>query len=54
MLNQKKEALVQEAYAKCDALIKLYKEGKLQRDPGCNEEQTMETQIGRVSLGKGL
>ncbi len=50
-LNRKKQDLVQEAYAKCDNLIRDYKEGKLLRDPGCNEEQTMENRIGGILSG---
>jgi DNA-directed RNA polymerase III subunit RPC1 len=50
-LNQKKQALVQEAYAKCDKLISDYKEGKLSRDPGCDEEKTMENRIGGILSG---
>lgn len=51
MLVRKKQALVQEAYAKCDKLIKDYKDGKLQRDPGCDEEKTMENRIGGILSG---
>ncbi|KAH6870592.1 hypothetical protein BKA58DRAFT_361531 [Alternaria rosae] len=50
-LNKKKQDLVEEAYAKCDKLIKDFKEGKLQRDPGCDEEQTMENRIGGILSG---
>jgi DNA-directed RNA polymerase III subunit RPC1 len=50
-LNQKKQALVQEAYAKCDKLISDYKEGKLSRDAGCDEEKTMENRIGGILSG---
>lgn len=45
-LKQKKEELVEIAYAKCDELIQLYKQGKLETQPGCNEEQTLEAKIG--------
>lgn len=51
MLVRKKQALIQEAYAKCDKLIKDFKEGKLQRDPGCDEEKTMENRIGGILSG---
>ncbi|EMC92129.1 hypothetical protein BAUCODRAFT_78328 [Baudoinia panamericana UAMH 10762] len=47
-LREEKENLVKAAYAKCVHLIKLYNEGKLQRDPGCDEEQTMENQISGI------
>ncbi|KAH9875596.1 hypothetical protein IAQ61_003060 [Plenodomus lingam] len=50
-LVQKKQALVEEAYAKCDKLIMDFKEGKLQRDAGCDEEQTMENRIGGILSG---
>ena len=45
-LKQKKEELVEIAYAKCDELIDLYNRGKLETQPGCNEEQTLEAKIG--------
>lgn len=45
-LKQKKEKLVEIAYAKCDELIELYKTGKLETQPGCDEEQTLEAKIG--------
>ncbi|KAH7082572.1 hypothetical protein BKA63DRAFT_501235 [Paraphoma chrysanthemicola] len=51
ILNQKKQALIDEAYAKCDKLIQDFQEGKLQRDAGCNEEQTMEVRIGGILSG---
>jgi len=51
ILNEKKQALVQEAYAKCDKLIKDYKEGKLERAAGCDQEQTMEVLIGGILSG---
>lgn len=47
-LVRKKQALVEEAYAKCDKLIRDFNEGKLARDPGCDEEQTMENRIGGI------
>ncbi|PSN72369.1 beta and beta-prime subunits of DNA dependent RNA-polymerase [Corynespora cassiicola Philippines] len=51
MLNRRKQILIEEAYAKCDKLIKDFNSGKLQRDPGCNEEQTMENKIGGILSG---
>jgi DNA-directed RNA polymerase III subunit RPC1 len=50
-LNRRKQDLVEQAYAKCDKLIKDYKEGKLSRDAGCDEEQTMENRIGGILSG---
>lgn len=45
-LKRKKELMVEQAYLKCDELIDLYKRGKLETQPGCNEEQTLEAKIG--------
>lgn len=44
-LKTKKEDMVESAYAKCDELIDLYNRGKLETQPGCNEEQTLEAKI---------
>ncbi|SCV06117.1 LANO_0H22474g1_1 [Lachancea nothofagi CBS 11611] len=45
-LKQKKESMVEEAYAKCDDLIDQFDKGRLETQPGCNEEQTLEAKIG--------
>ncbi|AOA70277.1 RNA polymerase III subunit C160, part of core enzyme [Komagataella phaffii GS115] len=45
-LSREKECMVEEAYKKCDELIKLFNHGKLETQPGCNEEQTLEAKIG--------
>lgn len=45
-LKFKKEEMVEAAYVKCDELIQLYNDGKLETQPGCNEEQTLEAKIG--------
>ncbi|ODV93801.1 hypothetical protein PACTADRAFT_51550 [Pachysolen tannophilus NRRL Y-2460] len=45
-LKTKKEEMVESAYKKCDDLIALYNEGKLETQPGCDEEQTLEAKIG--------
>lgn len=45
-LKHKKEMMVTAAYQKCDDLIELYKQGKLETQPGCNEEETLEAKIG--------
>ncbi|GAV55099.1 hypothetical protein ZYGR_0AS04220 [Zygosaccharomyces rouxii] len=45
-LKEKKEEMVESAYAKCDELIDLFSKGKLETQPGCNEEQTLEAKIG--------
>ncbi|KAK3061607.1 DNA-directed RNA polymerase III subunit C1 (rpo31), partial [Teratosphaeriaceae sp. CCFEE 6253] len=47
-LREEKEKLVTAAYAKCVALIERFNSGKLARDPGCDEEQTMENQISGI------
>ncbi|VEU20021.1 DEKNAAC100573 [Brettanomyces naardenensis] len=46
IVKRKKEEMVQLAYKKCDDLIELFKEGKLETQPGCNEEETLEAKIG--------
>ncbi|KAG0679034.1 DNA-directed RNA polymerase III subunit C1 (rpo31) [Kluyveromyces marxianus] len=45
-LKNKKEQMVEYAYKKCDELIDLFNKGKLETQPGCNEEQTLEAKIG--------
>ncbi|KAI9813282.1 MAG: hypothetical protein M1827_004224 [Pycnora praestabilis] len=47
-LVELKQALVERAYAQCDALIAKFKDGKLEKAPGCDEEQTMENQISGI------
>ncbi|KAI7041256.1 beta and beta-prime subunits of DNA dependent RNA-polymerase [Hortaea werneckii] len=47
-LRQEKDEKVRIAYAKCADLINLFMSGKLQRDPGCDEEMTMENQISGI------
>lgn len=47
-LQEEKESMVQEAYDKCTELIKLYNSGKLETQPGCNEEQTLEAKISGI------
>ncbi|KAF2683170.1 beta and beta-prime subunits of DNA dependent RNA-polymerase [Lentithecium fluviatile CBS 122367] len=47
-LNERKEVLIQKAYAECDEIIKNFKDGRLERAPGMNEEQTMEVKIGGI------
>ncbi|MCJ1307789.1 hypothetical protein MMC25_001437 [Agyrium rufum] len=43
-----KSQLVERAYAECDALIVKFKEGSLQKSPGCDEEQTLENLISGI------
>lgn len=50
-LVRRKQELIEEAYAKCDQLISDFKEGKLVRDAGCDEQQTMENKIGGILSG---
>lgn len=45
-LSAKKDVLVEQAYDRCDDLIELLRQGKLETQPGCNEEQTLESKIG--------
>lgn len=47
-LVKNKQILIKEAYDKCDELIRQLKLGKLRRDAGCDEEQTMENQISGI------
>lgn len=47
-LNHQKDKLIEVAYKKCDDLIEMLKEGKLETQPGCNEEQTLEAKIGGI------
>lgn len=47
-LNSEKDKLIEIAYQRCDDLIELLKEGKLETQPGCNEEQTLEAKIGGI------
>ena len=41
-LRKEKELTVEKGYAECDKTIKLFKEGKLPNQPGCDAEQTLE------------
>ncbi|KAH9999782.1 beta and beta-prime subunits of DNA dependent RNA-polymerase [Russula vinacea] len=45
ILSNKKDTLVEAAYAKCQDLIALAKKGKLENKPGCDQEQTLEALI---------
>ena len=47
-LVQLKTTLVERAYAECDDLIVRFKEGKLQKAAGCDEEQTLENMISGI------
>ena len=47
-LNDKKFRLVEDAYKKCDDLIETFKQGKLEKAPGCDLEQTLENSISGI------
>ncbi|MCJ1475052.1 hypothetical protein MMC13_003712 [Lambiella insularis] len=47
-LVELKTQLVERAYTQCDALIEEFKDGKLAKAPGCDEEQTMENLISGI------
>jgi DNA-directed RNA polymerase III subunit RPC1 len=44
-LLQEKRALLDAGYLKCDDYLKQFENGKLQLQPGCNEEQTLEAKM---------
>ncbi|KZT20622.1 beta and beta-prime subunits of DNA dependent RNA-polymerase [Neolentinus lepideus HHB14362 ss-1] len=48
ILSQKKDTLVERAYAACLDLIAQAKKGKLENKPGCNQDQTLEALISAV------
>ncbi|KAI9595031.1 beta and beta-prime subunits of DNA dependent RNA-polymerase [Syncephalis fuscata] len=48
VLRNKKNSLVETAYSECDQLIQDSKRGLLVNQPGCNEEQTLESKISGV------
>ncbi|TIB84727.1 beta and beta-prime subunits of DNA dependent RNA-polymerase [Wallemia mellicola] len=47
-LRKRKEVLVEEAYAHCNDLIEKAKYGKLENQPGCDQEQTLESLISGI------
>ncbi|KAK4148963.1 hypothetical protein C8A00DRAFT_47330 [Chaetomidium leptoderma] len=47
-LTAHKARLVEDAYKKCDDLIETYRQGKLEKAPGCNLEQTLENSISGI------
>jgi DNA-directed RNA polymerase III subunit RPC1 len=48
MLESKKKDLIVTAYGEVDSLIDRFKDSRLERDPGCNEEQTLENKISKI------
>ncbi|KAI4161035.1 MAG: hypothetical protein LQ342_005198 [Letrouitia transgressa] len=47
-LIELKKLLIETAYAQCDTLIQNFKEGKLAKAAGCDEEQTLENLISGI------
>ncbi|RQM05557.1 hypothetical protein DH86_00001594 [Scytalidium sp. 3C] len=47
-LTDKKQTLVFKAYQECERLIQTFKEGKLEKAPGCNMEETLENAISGI------
>ena len=47
-LNLEKDSLVSTAYKQCDELIETFKQGKLDKAPGCNMEETLENSISGI------
>ncbi|KAK4249768.1 hypothetical protein C7999DRAFT_12476 [Corynascus novoguineensis] len=47
-LTAHKARLVEDAYKKCDDLIETYRQGKLEKAPGCNLEETLENTISGI------
>ncbi|PNY27993.1 DNA-directed RNA polymerase subunit [Tolypocladium capitatum] len=47
-LSSEKDGLVSTAYKQCDELIETFKQGKLDKAPGCNMEQTLENLISGI------
>ncbi|CAG8530365.1 3760_t:CDS:10 [Cetraspora pellucida] len=48
ILREKKDKLITDANKACDDLIERSKSGKLENQPGCNEEQTLEAHISGI------
>ncbi|KXX75608.1 DNA-directed RNA polymerase III subunit RPC1 [Madurella mycetomatis] len=47
-LTEHKAKLVSDAYKTCDDLIETYRQGKLEKAPGCNLEQTLENSVSGI------
>ena len=50
-LSRLKTELVEKAYAECDELIQRFRDGKLEKAAGCDEETTLENQISGLLSG---
>ncbi|EMR10057.1 hypothetical protein PNEG_01810 [Pneumocystis murina B123] len=48
LLREKKESLVKAAYQSCDDLIHALSSGKLENQPGCDAEQTLEAKVSGI------
>ncbi|KTW25869.1 hypothetical protein T552_03143 [Pneumocystis carinii B80] len=48
LLKKKKESLVKAAYQSCDDLICALSSGKLENQPGCDAEQTLEAKVSGI------
>ncbi|KAI8929830.1 hypothetical protein BC831DRAFT_442224 [Entophlyctis helioformis] len=47
-LAKEKEITVERGYTDCDSTISLSRQGKLPNQPGCNEEQTLESKLSGI------
>jgi len=47
-LTAHKAKLVEDAYKRCDELIETYRQGKLEKAPGCSMEETLENMISGI------
>lgn len=50
-LHQQKQEKILEGYNKCDEKIKLYNEGNLPPEPGCDAAQSLEARITHILNG---
>lgn len=50
-LNEQKQQKVTEDYNKCEEKVKLYNEGKLPPEPGCDAAQSLESRITQILNG---
>ncbi|KAK2759928.1 hypothetical protein FQN54_002664 [Arachnomyces sp. PD_36] len=47
-LLESKQQLIEKAYADCEEVIIKFRDGSLEKAPGCDEQQTMEAQISGI------
>ena len=50
-LTREKQILIEDAYRRCDAKIAMFKAGTLELQPGCDAEQSLESDLNGI-LGK--